>query len=301
MSIAKQVAEIERDNDNRRRAMAGLIDEGRKLTADRDQWKERAEKAEVKVSGLEFAARSGLLLESERQQALEAAEKRVKELEASCQRYRQERAQDIDRLFKTEKERDAHRDRIAELEKSRPSTLEAVLEELAQDLMSFEIACLCTRKPSIDVEIEVDGYRHKQIGGIRGMGDYLAKIVCEHYPDSAFARRRREEKETPQPTPEPAPNCSESPNSSTSQPDIVAELLERYPGEWQVSFTDVVSVDGGQVCDAFSATDARALAELVNRYRRIVEAVKENPRILADLDSDKLFAALRPLVREAKG
>ena len=269
------------------------------------------------MSGLEFAARSGLLLESERQQALEAAEKRVKELEASCQRYRQERAQDIDRLFKTEKERDAHRDRIAELEKSRPSTLEAVLEELAQDLMSFEIACLCTRKPSIDVEIEVDGYRHKQIGGIRGMGDYLAKIVCEHYPDSAFARRRREEKETPQPTPEPAPNCSESPNSSTSQPDIVAELLERYPGEWwagRFNYGSFPIVSGNNLVPVRCGNlyDQRALAELVNRYRRIVDsplsvvidwidaAVSRNQ---SDIGAAllKVAAALRPLVREAKG
>ena len=354
MSIAEKVQQLEVDRDSLHRSYQGKVDELKyvreqfdkhkadfghlprevqRLTADRDQWKARAEKAEDLVDSFKGDVHYLKKCRGEWEAKANAAEKRVKELDS--QRVAAVKCVELQAA------------RIAELQRqlsSLPSTLEEVLEEIYQpgtvgvDAIEPTVELMFQHKyaPAGGYFIGIDGQCKLRARTPREAADKLTELVCKKYPDSAFARRRREGEATERPiesngdgvtrsyvsmpakflraaeeyllkkvqesrpTPEPAPNCSKSPNSSTSQPDIVAELLEWYPGEWQVSFTDVVSVDGGQVCDAFSATDARALAELVNRYRRIVEAVKENPRILADLDSDKLFAALRPLVREAK-
>ena len=361
MSIAEKVQQLEVDRDSLHRSYQGKVDELKyvreqfdkhkadfghlprevqRLTADRDQWKARAEKAEDLVDSFKGDVHYLKKCRGEWEAKANAAEKRVKELDS--QRVAAVKCIELQAA------------RIAELQRqlsSLPSTLEEVLEEIYQpgtvgvDAIEPTVELMFQHKyaPAGGYFIGIDGQCKLRARTPREAADKLTELVCKKYPDSAFARRRREGEATERPiesngdgvtrsyvsmpakflraaeeyllkkvqesrpTPEPAPNCSKTSNSSPST-DIVAELLERYPGEWRAynaggMYGRIAILSDSKTAypaDAYRLKDAVALAELVNRYRRIVEAVKENPRILADLDSDKLFAALRPLVREAK-
>ena len=258
MSIAELVAEIEKERDEWKESAEFANQKASTIAADRDHWMERAEKAEgEKLKGI---GDYGLALHR-----AEAAEKLVKELEERCNH----RGRAVDELNA----------RIAELERQlseRPfSTLEAVLEEC-------RIAGICAGVGVVDRQefrIHIDNScgisRVTYAPDASSAASAIESIVCDRdfYPHSSFARRRREEKETPQPTPEstpgfprkfaqkvsvvqeevrkssptqPTPNYSKTSNSST---DPVEELSD---GDWYVSFArngviDISAKGGGLV------------------------------------------------------
>lgn len=241
MSIAEQVDELERAGDGYRHAIAELTRMNEMLVRDRDQWKARAEKAEVKVSELEcelYAARSiprqtvaDLQLKAELQQALEAAEKRVKELEtklALAEKERDEAKETVGSIqedySELESERNRLNRRVQELERqlsSRPSTLEAVLEECLAENICVGVSIVDTGAKRHRVRISVERKGKGRVIYVESLSEAAEKL-CEtvgdrdFYPDSAFARRRKPA--------EPTPNSSETPNSS---PDDTSDRYRR--------------------------------------------------------------------------
>lgn len=220
MSIAELVADIEKERDAWKEAADFSNKKVGVLAADRDQWKARAEKLEAKASELEcelHAARSiprqtiaDLQLKAELQQALEAAEKRVKELTERCNH----RGRAVDELNA----------RIADLERQlaeRPfSTLEAVLEECRIAGIETHISVVDRQEFRVCVQRSGGVSRSTYAPDAAAAASAIESIVCsqDFYPDSAFARRRKPAE--PEAAAEPTPNSSKTSNSS----DYVADL-----------------------------------------------------------------------------
>jgi len=238
-----------------------IAEQVKQLEAERDRWKARAEKAEVKVSELEcelYAARSiprqtvaDLQLKAELQQALEAAEKRVKELEtklALAEKERDEAKETVGSIqedySELESERNRLNRRVQELERqlsSRPSTLEAVLEELREELRGEGIpGSIHVDRYGIHVSVYcVEGLHHTEsVQSFHDIPAAMAELVVMHYPDSAFARRRKPAEQTPAIPKTPwmmrLPH-DEDPNAVVADAD--GNIIARVPGSlvelWQ--------------------------------------------------------------------
>ena len=353
MSIAEQVDELERAGDGYRHAIAELTRMNEMLVRERDCWREKWEKADGLRDEWMDKAES---LEAERDQwkeRAEGAEKKVADLEKKLRL-------EIDRANNTWAERDGYYEetkklnaRIAELERelidamaevgtlkqcakmdaaeinlerqqSKSHGLEAVLEELREELRGEGIpGSIHVDRYGIHVSVYcVEGLHHTEsVQSFHDIPAAMAELVVMHYPDSAFARRRKPAEQTPAipKTPwmmrlphdedpnavvadadgniiarvpgslvelwqniiaavnaykqaDPTPNHSETPNSST---DPVADLLKRYPGEWSYDLHTLRLRAGNseRFCAQVPPSIGVPLAELGNRYRRIVDAV----------------------------
>lgn len=296
MSIADQVDALERAGDGYRHAIAELTRMNEMLVRERDCWREKWEKADGLRDEWMDKAES---LEAERDQwkeRAEGAEKKVADLEKKLRL-------EIDRANNTWAERDGYYEetkklnaRIAELERelidamaevgtlkqcakmdaaeinlerqqSKSHGLEAVLEELREELRGEGIpGSIHVDRYGIHVSVYcVEGLHHTEsVQSFHDIPAAMAELVVMHYPDSAFARRRKPA--------EPTPNSSETPNSST---DPVADLLKRYPGEWSYDLHTLRLRAGNseRFCAQVPPSIGVPLAELGNRYRRIVDAV----------------------------